>query len=70
VAFVGTPTIISNNPVYTNHAQSMQMNTFSFPILPLHVSAVNNHLQGVWIQVQRVSRMDHITGERLSYSSG
>jgi len=63
VAVVKTPTIISNNPVYINHAQSVQMNTFSFPILPLHVSAANNYLQGVRVQVERVSRMEHITGE-------
>ena len=70
MAFVDTPTILLNNPVYLSHVQSVQMNTFSFPILPLHVSAVNNHLQRVWIQVQGVSRMDHIAGERVSYSSG
>jgi len=53
--------------IYISHAQSVQMNTFSFTILPLHVSAVNNHLQGVRIQVQRVSRMDHITGENRCF---
>jgi hypothetical protein len=41
--------------IYISHAQS---------ILPLHGAAVNINLQGVRMQVQRVSRMDHITGER------
>jgi hypothetical protein len=32
---------------YINHAQTVQINTFLFRILPLHVSAVNNHPQGI-----------------------
>ena len=48
--------------IYINHAHSVQMNKFLFRILPLHFSAVN-HPPGFGIQVKRVSRTDHISGE-------